>query len=167
MEHKNHIKRTISVHMVNLQQKISSWLISNVSMRFILSQNYFLWILNDDDATCWDLAPRADFREVAALLPLDQEAGVRDDNLHRACFFFFFFAKAPIGTCQILEGCAESPGKPCTLLCTCERSLTFSRSDASFSYSWQMPPTLRTQHFNPKSTVASEIKQISILVKVF
>ena len=88
MEHINHIKRTISVHMVNLQQKISSWLISNVSMRFILSQNYFLWILNDDDATCWDLAPRADFREVAALLPLDQEAGVRDDNLHRACFLF-------------------------------------------------------------------------------
>ena len=31
-----------------------------------------------------DLAPRADSREMASLLPLDQEAGVREDNLHRA-----------------------------------------------------------------------------------
>ena len=36
-----------------------------------------------------DLAPLADSREVVSLLPLDQEAGVRKDNLHSACTWFF------------------------------------------------------------------------------
>ena len=67
MVHKTHIKRTFSVHMVNFQQKISSWLISNVSIRFILSQNYFFWTRNVD------LAPLADSREVAGFLPLTKK----------------------------------------------------------------------------------------------
>ena len=36
-----------------------------------------------------DLAPLTDSREVAALLPLDQEAAVLDDNLQSACTWFF------------------------------------------------------------------------------
>ena len=36
-----------------------------------------------------DFAPRADSRDVASLLPLDREAGVCEDNLRRACTWFF------------------------------------------------------------------------------
>ena len=46
MVHKTHIKPTISVHMVNFQQKTSSWLISNISISYILSQNYIFWTRN-------------------------------------------------------------------------------------------------------------------------
>ena len=36
-----------------------------------------------------ELASLADFRYVAAFLPLGQEAGIRDDNLHGACTWYF------------------------------------------------------------------------------
>ena len=63
--------------------KISWWLIINVSIRFICLQNYFL------DQQHVNLAPQADFHELAAFLPLDQEAGTLDDNMHSACTWFF------------------------------------------------------------------------------
>ena len=42
-----------------------------------------------------------------SLLTKKQEYAMTICTVH----VFFFCAKAPIGTCQILQGCAESPGK--------------------------------------------------------
>ena len=82
MAHKTHIKRTISIHLVNFQQKyLRDWF--QMSQLCSFFRNFFF------DSQHVDLAPRANSREVAALLPLDQEAGVLGDNLHRACTWFF------------------------------------------------------------------------------
>ena len=58
----SHQTHNLCTH-VKLPAKTSQWLISNVSIRYILSQNYFL------DSLHADLAPQADSSEVASLLP--------------------------------------------------------------------------------------------------
>ena len=105
MVHKTHIKPTISVHIVNFQQKTSSWLISNISISYILSQNYIFWTRN---MLSW---LHSQIPVTLQPCSLDQEAGVCDDNLHRACTWFFS-RQSSIGTWQILEGCAGFPEKP-------------------------------------------------------
>ena len=50
---------------------------------------FFLKIIFFLDSQHADFAPRADSRDVASLFPLDQEAGVCEDNLRRACTWFF------------------------------------------------------------------------------
>ena len=65
------------------------------------------------DAKCFDFARRADFDDQAAILYSAQDAGARDENLHRACTWFFRAkAQSSIGACQNLEGCVEFPIKP-------------------------------------------------------
>ena len=68
--------------MLNFQQ--------NITVTDFKCLNYVKFFLNFvfGLATCW-LGSTADSREVASLLPLDREAGVREDKLHRACTWFF------------------------------------------------------------------------------
>ena len=83
MVHKAHIKCTISVHMLNFQQKhLYDW--------FQMSQlgTFFLKIIFFGLATCW-LCSTGRFLWGGILAPLDREAGVREDNLRRACTWFF------------------------------------------------------------------------------
>ena len=98
MAHKTHIKCTISVLMVNFQQKISLWLISNVSI-IIFSQNYFF------DSQHVDLAPQEDSREVAALSWPRSRSTARWQSAPG--MDIIFSRQSSIGSCQILEGCAE------------------------------------------------------------
>ena len=48
----------------------------------------FVWKIRLFDATCFNIAPLADFDEEAAVLDSAQDAGVQVETLHRACTWF-------------------------------------------------------------------------------
>ena len=99
-----HIKCTISVLVVNFQQKyLRDWL-SNVSIRFILSQNYF-WI-----ATCW-LGSTDRFPWGGSPPPSwPRSSSARWQSTK--CMYMVFSRQGTIGTRKILEWCAEFPENP-------------------------------------------------------
>ena len=82
--------------MVNFHPKISSWLISNVSIRFILLQFFFLGL-----ATCW-LGSTGRSQWGGSSWPRSRSTLLQSAQ----CMYMVFSSQSLIGTCQILKGCA-------------------------------------------------------------